>query len=738
MLTRDRLGTLVAVLLGTLLVTTFLLLLTSARPRVPDRFAGSTAVIQSNAAANGPSEFAETVPWPAETVTALVQRLREVPGVTGVAVDRDFYAQPLRDGQPVPGVTRGHAWHGPDPGGAVVDEDLGFPIGSSITLLTGAGEVQWRVAGHTELPGVHLPEPAAAALAPGVRHIGVTGDPDPAALRTAIGADGTVLTGDDRGSAEARDDARIRWIGMQVLSATAAVAAFACIFLIGSTSAYEVDQRRREIGLLRAVGATPRQVRGMLYRSALLLGAGAAAAGVTLGALIALPLASVLVRERLEPVGYTVHWEPWVLAVAFASGPLIALLGAVGAARRVSRISPLETLRAAELERRAMSRTRWVAGSAAVVAAVSAGAAAATAEEMRDLGGYALLGAIALIAAAALLAPAVVPALIRVLLAPLPGVIATLARESARTAVRRTASTAAPVLFTVAFAVFVTGTVRTSAAAWDIERSALMPPGAILMPDGTPGLHDGIAGRAPLDSVVYLDGRATTATGLGEVEPGTALLPTPSAETVTVTWGDGETQVLRVAGVAPPGPLTAALVVNRDEARGHDPSALAPAVYSAPDGTPAAGSVRTDPANLSRQIEADDDRLIGTFTVLLLIVSAGAGALAVVNTMLMTARGRRPDHRVLRLSGATGGQVLRAVALETTLAVVIGSLLGGLAGLIAIAGSARSLAEQVGHHVPVLISWPMAGATVLTCLLFALAAATIPAARFVRRPAGAR
>jgi putative ABC transport system permease protein len=737
---RDRAGTFVAVLLGTTIVTTFLLLLASARPRVPERFEGFTAVVQSPAAANRADEFVETVPWPAENARSLAGRLRAVPGVTAVTIDHDFYAQPLRDGRPVPGVTRGHAWQGADPGAgrAVVDRDLGVAVGESVTVLTGAGPVRFRVAAHTDLPGIHVGDAEAARLGPGVRAIGVSGSPDVTVLRAVVGADGTVLTGDDRGLAEPRNDARVRWIGMQVLTATAAIAGFACVFLVASTSAFEVNQRRREIGLLRAVGATPRQIRRMLYRSAFLLGSAAAAAGVLLGCLSALALAPMLVRERLEPVGYTVHWEPWALAVAFAAGPLIALIGAVTAARRVSRIGPIEALRTAEREPGAMSRTRWGIGGAAVAGAIAAGVAAATSGELQDLASYALLGAMALIAAAALLAPAIIPALIRMVLGPLPGITATLARESARAAVRRTASTAAPVLFTVAFAVFVTGTVQTSAAAWDAGRTAVVPSAPILVPDETPGLHDGVAGRAPLDSVVYISGRAVVAIGMDGVEPGTALVPSKGAEQITVTWGDGVTETLRVTGVAPPGPFTAELFVARDAARRHDPSALAPAVYPAPGGPAGPGARVAAPADLARQIDTEDDRLVATFTALLLAVSAGAGALAVVNTLLMAARRRGSDHRVLRLSGATGGQVLRAVALETTLTVIIGSLLGGAAGLIAVAGSARSLGAQVGQHVPVLVSWPATGVTILICLLLAVAAATIPAARFIKRPAAAR
>ncbi|MBW6434614.1 ABC transporter permease [Actinoplanes hulinensis] len=744
MLTRGRAGTFVAVLIGTFIVTTFLLLLTSGRPRVPDRFAGSAAVVQSPAPDNRPDEFAEPVPWPAETVASLAERLRAVPGVTGVTVDRDFYAQPVLDGRAVADSIHGHAWHGTDQAGAVVDRGLGVAVGDSVTLLTGAGPEQWLVTGHTDWPGVHLPEAAAGRLAPGVRAISVEGTADPVALQAVVGADGTVLTGDERGLAEPRSDARTRWIGMQILTATAAVAGFACVFLVASTSAYEVNQRRREIGLLRAVGATPRQVRAMLYRSALMLGVVASAVGVLLGSLAAVPLAAVLVAVGLEPAGYTVRWDLGVLAAALAVGPLLSLAGTMTAARRVSRVGPMEALRVAELEQRAMSRVRWVFGSVAGAAAVTAGVAAAASGDMREFGTYALLGAMALIAAFALLAPAVVPALIRVLLAPLSGVVTTLARESARTAVRRTASTAAPVLFTVAFAVFVTGTVQTSNAAFDSERAATVPAGQILVPDGTPGLHDGVAPDAPLDTTAYLGRRAVTVIGDERVAQGTALVAGTETERVAsvpgqviVTFDDGSTETLRVTGTAPAGPFASGLIVARDTVRKHDPSALAPAAYPAPDSTPDPGARKTAPADLARQIEAEDDRLIGVFTLLLLAVSAGAGAITVANTLLMTARHRRSDYRALRLAGATRGQVLRLVALETTLAVAIGSLLGGTAGLIAIAGSARSLSAQTGQDVPVLVSWPVLAATVLTCLLLAVGAATIPAARLVRRQSSA-
>ncbi|GAA0463425.1 membrane protein [Paractinoplanes deccanensis] len=725
----DRKGTFLAVLLGTTIVTTFLLLLTSGQPRVPDRLAAFEAVVTSPAAANRADEFAEPVPWSAEAVRSLIERLRTVPGVDRVAVDRRFYAQPLLDGQPVADSTAGYAWLGDDPPGSgevIVNRSLGVPVGAPLTLLTAAGPTTWQVSGHTGWPGVYFSEPDAARLAPGVRALGLSGSPSMEAVRAVVGPAGLVSTGDARGVAEPRSDARTRWIGMQVLTATTALGGFACVFLIASTSAYAVDQRRREIGLLRAVGATPRQVRSMLHRAALLLGLLAAPVGVLLGALTALALARFLVGAGLEPHGYAVRWQPWVLAAALATGPLISVAGAALAARRAARVGPMEALRVAEAEPRAMSRGRWIAGLTAAGAAVAAGVSAASASDMQDVGTYALLGAMALVAAAALLAPAVVPALIRLLLGPWSGITALLARESAHAAVRRTASTAAPVLFTVAFAVFVTGTVQTSAAAWQTRRANTIGAETLLVPDGTPGLPDSTAGRAPLDTTVYVAGKALPVIGADTVDRGTALVSAQAAErygpSVSVTFADGRRETVRVAGTAPPGPLIADLVLHRDTVRQHDPSALAPAVYPVPPGPVPAGARTADPGALARQADAEDDRLIRVFTMLLLAVSAGSGALAVANTLLMTARRRGPDHRVLWLTGASRAQVLRAVALETTLVVAIGSLLGGGAGLLAVAGSARSLGAQIGDHVPVAFSWPTIGASVACCLVVGLIA----------------
>src|SRR5690349_12705540 len=189
MLTRDRLGTFVAVVLSTAIVAAALLLWASGRPRVPDRFAGLSVVVQSPAASNPAEFFAEPVPWPAAAAQQFAERLAALPGVSAVVQDRPFYAQPLRAGQPVPGLTTGNGWSmstgsltaGRPPAGereVAVGADLRIPIGQDVTLLTAAGTSAWRVTGHLDEATVLVADSVAARLQPGVRAIGLRGSPE--------------------------------------------------------------------------------------------------------------------------------------------------------------------------------------------------------------------------------------------------------------------------------------------------------------------------------------------------------------------------------------------------------------------------------------------------------------------------------------------------------------------------------------------------------------------------------
>ncbi|GIM94118.1 FtsX-like permease family protein [Paractinoplanes toevensis] len=767
MLTRDRLGAFVAVLFGTAVVTLTLSLLASAKPRVPERFDAVAVAARGPGVTTPADPFPEVRPWSSAEATAMAARLAALPGVTAAVPDRSFYAQPVLAGRPAT-TRQAQGWASsalaPDrliagrPAGAaremVIPRAWGVPIGDTVTVLTAAGPAPWTVTGLITAERLYVSDATASAFAPGVRLIGLTGHPDPGQVRRAV-PEATVLHGSALGDLEPRADARTRWIGMQVLTAMTALSAFACIFVIASTFALTVHQRRREFGLLRATGATPAQVRRTVLREAVFVGAIAGLVGTLLGMLTAPTIGGVLIDAGFEPETFSVGVHLWPLLAGLLAGPVISVAGSLVAARRASRIGPLAALRQAAVEDRPMTRARWVVGLLFAAAGVAAGVATLATDDLSDLATVALLGVMALIVAATVLAPAAVPWIVRVLLRPARGPIGTVIRESALTGARRTASTAAPVLLTVAFAVFIAGNVQTSSAAYANHRAEAADAGTVLIPDGTPGLTDAVAAGAPLPTNLYLNDTVVAAAGLDPDAPIAAdqarLLTAPDATVLTrgraaqlqlglgdsfeVTFLDGVQQSLRVVGIATDGTVPAEVLLDRATVREHDPSALVTALPLSTGASPAAviGARAVDVGTYAREVGTEEDRLVWIFTLLLIGVSVGYGALAVANTLFMATGRRAPDYRLLRLAGATPRQVLLAVAGESALVVAIGAVLGGGAAIVAVWGATAGLRSQTGATLPLTVPWPTAAVAVAVCLVLALAASVLPARAGLRR-----
>jgi putative ABC transport system permease protein len=788
-------GAFVAVTVGVALVCLSTQLLAAGRPQVPQRFAAAAVVVASPDVATPADPFPEPRPWSSATATELVERLATIAGVDAATADRTFYAQAVVDGRPDPAVTHGYGWsssrlgeHGlragapPRRDGEVVLGDaLGRPPGARVTLLTATGPATYTVSGVVDGSGIYLSDAAAAALSPGVRAIGLVLRPGADADRVAraaramVGTDGRVLTGADRSALEQRADARTRWIGMQVLTAVATLAGFVAIFVVAATFALDVHQRRRELGLLRMTGATPGQLRRLLAREALTVAAAATLLGVIIGTALAPTVGDVLVDVGFEPATYRVGLAAWPIGVSLAVGLVVALLGVWAASHRASRVRPLEALREAAVEPRAMSRTRWSAGLLCGAAGLGLAAGTATAGDQQQSGTLALASAMALVVAATVLAPALVPPLAGLLAWPLArgrGATGVLVREGARTAARRTAGAAAPVLLTVAFAVIVSGLVQTSTAAYTARRTNAIAAGSVVAPDGTPGLTDAVVAATPgaalLPTTVYLRGtEPLAALGVDPVTIATAnreltvrsgsLADLAVDNTVVVTetvarrfdWGqgrslavtfaDGESRQVRTVAVVADSSIPAGLLLSAAVVRAHDPSALTSAILATGPVSlpPGAGARLIDVATYAAEADRAEDRLVWIFTLLLIGVSAGYGAIAVANTLLMSAASRRHDYRVLRLSGATARQLAWIAAAEAVFVVALGSLLGGTVAVVALLSIRDGLAAQVGVPVDVVVPWPTIGAVVGVCLVLAVVASVLPT-RAVRTSADHR
>ncbi|TMB57754.1 MAG: ABC transporter permease [Deltaproteobacteria bacterium] len=162
-----------------------------------------------------------------------------------------------------------------------------------------------------------------------------------------------------------------------LLSGLSGLALLAAIFVVGSAIATSVAARRRELGILRCVGAERRQVAALVLGEALATGIVGAAAGVPLG----IVLARLLLRTVTESTElifsmtvFTARLEvsTWALAGGVATGIGAAVLAAWLPARDAARVSPLVAVRTAA---EANPMRRWRPRGAIVAAIALTGGA---------------------------------------------------------------------------------------------------------------------------------------------------------------------------------------------------------------------------------------------------------------------------------------------------------------------------------------------------------------------------
>jgi putative ABC transport system permease protein len=119
---------------------------------------------------------------------------------------------------------------------------------------------------------------------------------------------------------------------------------------------------------------------------------------------------------------------------------------------------------------------------------------------------------------------------------------------------------------------------------------------------------------------------------------------------------------------------------------------------------------------------------LAKLVVLVLVgLSVAYTSIAIANTLLIATTGRLRDFAVLRLSGATVGQIIAMVAAEAAFAVGIGAALGMAMAWTAVAGVAWGLSKDIGVTIPVTMDWPVTSLVLTGCLLLAVLASMLPA-----------
>jgi putative ABC transport system permease protein len=127
-------------------------------------------------------------------------------------------------------------------------------------------------------------------------------------------------------------DAELAQLSLIVVVVTTVLAA-AIVAAVLTTS---VVERRHEIGLRRALGATTRNIASMFASEGLLLGAAGSGFALVITAI------AVLGVEFIWSVNFDIHpWFPWLV---LAQGPVVGALGAIAPAVRASRLDPVDAL----------------------------------------------------------------------------------------------------------------------------------------------------------------------------------------------------------------------------------------------------------------------------------------------------------------------------------------------------------------------------------------------------------
>ncbi len=589
-------------------------------------------------------------------------------------------------------------------------------------------------------------------------------------------------------------DARVMTAGAEALTQAAAllvmlavIGAFVTTFIVASTFAFSVAQRRRELARLRLVGATPRQISRYVLAEAVIVAAAAGIAGALLGAptvqvLIWLLSVFDVVPEDLQvPLSADTLALPAVIAATLGCG--VAVAGSGAAARRAGRVAPAEALRDAAADQHVMTRGRWIAG----VLATGVGVAMLVVIPLAPPDGrlpLALFVAQPLVIACAMLAPVLVVPVTALITGPasrLSTVSALLARRNLATAVRRTASTATPVLLLVGVSGSLLAGVGVLAAANRQDARLLHTSDLIAVSTRAPDLREistvpGVAASSRLaDTQVEIHvnrtTRSLTALGvdadgasavlrlggvdgkLSELTGDAVAVPRAIADSYNLNLGgrlsvrlaDGTSAVVRVVAIFDGTPLSTPLLLPFDFAAHHRSNTATQgpdkiAIVLTPDATADAvtdrlsqsgGAVLTTDQYVAR---ISDPRAEGMrIGALLLAVFALTYTLvAVANTTVMSFADRYREFVRLRVIGASRAQLMRMVLWEAIGSAVTGIAFGAAVITVAV-GGLWAVLRNIGLKAPIDLPWAQLAAISAAAIAVVLIAAAIPAAALLHR-----
>ncbi|TDO52683.1 putative ABC transport system permease protein [Kribbella sp. VKM Ac-2527] len=538
----------------------------------------------------------------------------------------------------------------------------------------------------------------------------------------------------------------LRFVGI-LFMIFAGIALFVGSFIIWNTFTMTITQRSREIALLRAIGATRRQVNRSLIVEALLLGVLASSVGIGLGLLVAKGL-----KVLMDVVGFSLpstsmQVQPRTIIVSLLVGTLVTVVAALVPAYRATKVLPVEALREAVPGSGNPSRKRIISGAVVTVAGLTGLFTTLYADATMKLFGPSLL---AIIVGVLMLLPAAARPLASLIGVPLRlrGLPGELARQNAMRNPRRTSSTAAALMvgltLVVSMGVFasslkasfgdvigdsvnadlfvtpsstqapgfspevinavkaVPGVGAVAASGWgearfngaDSSYAAVDP--ATAAEGLNLGLSAGSVSALGLNGVVVSQSAATShGWKMGDVIKGEfAATGAHDLKVVgiynTKGWIGDDFIISIAAQTAAAGQqLTASGLVKL--APGADQATVQQAITAAMADHPDAKVL--DRKGYEKEASGFIDKLL-TFVTVMLLLAVLIALLGIVNTLVLSVFERTRELGLLRAVGMTRAQVRAMVRWESVVISLIGALAGAALGIGLGLGLSQALADE--------------------------------------------
>jgi len=516
------------------------------------------------------------------------------------------------------------------------------------------------------------------------------------------------------------------------------VALFVGSFIIFNTFSIIVAQRTRELALLRALGASRRQVVVSVVAEALVVGLIASVVGIIVGIGIAVGLQGLLGAFNIDLPSTSLQLLPRTVIASLAIGVIVTVLASVLPARRAGSVAPIQALReagdgAASRELAGRRLAIALAVTALGVAALLYGLFGAESNGVYSVGA----GAAITFVGVAMLSPLAARPIVAGLGAPLSRLSfqGRLGRENAMRSPRRTASTAAALMIGLGLVSMVAILAASLKASFDAALTETLKADYTLATSSfssfSAGVAERVAGLPEVGAVSAFRQNGFRVNGstsfLTAVDPATVddVASLEVSEGSVAALAEGDDVVLVHRGVATDNgwslgdevpaqfasigdvPLTIVGIYEENRLAGDYVISLVAydglyverldsfVLVKGAEGL-ALGEVETairgaveefpnvqvqDQAAFREQQAGFIDQLLGLITALLLM-SIAIAAVGIINTLGLSIYERTRELGLLRAVGMSRRQVSRMVRWESIIIAVFGAVLGLMIGIV--------------------------------------------------------